>query len=153
MSLSLLWFSAWFFPSFFLGWVNYELSCGSTLLLYCQTWRPYYVFFAAGSGFSFVAWSLCDILGGLLLQYFALFHRVPGAMQQAFFPSGRPIAHVAWISYLAIASAALLGVGRAGIFSSFLSHGMTGAVGICPRWGLKKISTFVDFFCNFRYFE
>ena len=73
---------------------------------------------AARAGLFFVVWPLCGVLGGVFLEYFAIFCRVPGAMQQACFPSDQPIAGMAYIFCLALASTALLGVGRQGGFSS-----------------------------------
>ena len=56
-------------------------------------------FIAARAGFSFILCPLCGVLDGLSLQYFALFRRVPGAMQQACFPSGRLIARLALVFF------------------------------------------------------
>ena len=42
-------------------------------------------FFVSGVGLFFVMWPLCGVLGRVFLEYFALFLRVTGAMQQAFF--------------------------------------------------------------------
>ena len=39
-------------------------------------------FVAAGAGFSFVVWPLYGVLGGVILQYFALFRIVLRYMQQ-----------------------------------------------------------------------
>ena len=52
-------------------------------------------FVAAGAGFSFVVWLLCGVLGVLILQYFTLFCRVPGAMQHVGFTPGQPIDQMA----------------------------------------------------------
>ena len=110
-------------------------------------------FVAVVVGLSFVVWPLRGVLGGVILQYFTFFCRVPGAMQQACFPSGRPIARMACIYCLVLASAARIGVGRQGGFSSLSFPSMTGTVGIFPIWGFRSVSTFVYFFCNFHSFE
>ena len=109
-------------------------------------------FVAAESVFLFM-WPLHGILGGVILEYFTLFRRVSGAMQQSCFPSGWPIAPMACISCLGLASAARLRVGRQGRFSSLSFPAMTGAVGVCPRWSFRSVSVFVYFFCDFHSLE
>ena len=153
VSLSLLGFFPWFFPSFFLGWVHHGLLCCSHLLLHRWTWRSYHVFVASGAGFFFIVWPLRGILGRVLLEYFEIFRRVLGAMRQACFPSGRTIARIAWISCLALSSAAFIRVGRKSSFSSISFLAMTGTVGICPNWSLRSCSTFVEFFRDYHSFE
>ena len=69
-------------------------------------------FIAARAALYFIVWPLCNVLGGIFLRYFSIFHRLPGAMQQAYFSSVRPIAWMAYIFCLALDIADLLGVGR-----------------------------------------
>ena len=65
---------------------------------------------AATSGF--LVGPLSGVLFRVFLKYFEIFRRVPGAMQQAcLFCTGCPIAWMACIVFLALASADLLGVG------------------------------------------
>ena len=109
-------------------------------------------FVAVGAGLFFM-WPLRGVLGRLIPKYFTLFRRVPGAMQQACFPSSWPIVRMACISCLALVSADRLGAGMRGGFSPFYFPDMTGTVGVCPRWIFISVSDFVDFLCNFHYLE
>ena len=102
-------------------------------------------FVSTRAGFSFVVWPLHGILGGVILQHFTLFYRVPGVIQQACFTSGRPIARMTCIYCLALASAACFGVGGRGGFSSLSFPAMTGTVGICPNWSFRNVSTLIYF--------
>ena len=97
------------------------------------------------AGFFFIVWLLYRVFGGVFLEYFALFRRVTGAMQQACFSSGRPIARMAYIFCLALASADLLGVGRRGGFYSLSFPAMNSTVGIFPYWCFRRCSPFVEF--------
>ena len=110
-------------------------------------------FVTAGAGFLFIAWPLHGLLGILFLGYFALFSRFPGGMQQAYFSSSQPIAQIACISCLALASAALPGVGRRGGFFSLWFTVMTGTVGIFPNWSFRSLSIFIYFFNDLHFFE
>ena len=66
----------------------------------------------SGAGFLAFKRSLRNVLLGLVLKHFALFERVPGAMKHAcLFCTGRHIDRMAYIAFLALASADLLGVG------------------------------------------
>ena len=69
------------------------------------------LFLAVGVGFFLFVWTLCGIIIRLFLEYFTLFHGVPGAMHQACFCTGRPIDQMDCMICLALASAALLRVG------------------------------------------
>ena len=77
----------------------------------------------SGAGFLAFKWSLRNVLLGVVLKHFALFERVPGAMQHAcLFRTGQRISRMAYITFLALASADLLGVGLQGVsFSLFRS--------------------------------
>ena len=55
--------------------------------------------------------TLRDLILGIFLEYFTLFYRVSGNMHEAYFVTGRLIARMAGIIFLALASAALLRVG------------------------------------------
>ena len=95
-------------------------------------------FIAAGAGLFLVVWPLCGILERLFLEYFSLFRRLPGSMQQEYFPSSWPIYWMAYIFCLALASAALLGVGGRGGFSSLSFPSMNVMVGIFPNWRFRR---------------
>ena len=67
---------------------------------------------AVGEGLLVFKWLLHNLFFGVALKNFALFRRVPGAMQHVcLFRTGRRIACMACIVFLALASAALIGVG------------------------------------------
>ena len=103
-------------------------------------------FFAAvRAGFYFIVWPLCGVLGRLFLQYFALFCKVPGAMQQPFFKFCLDNFSDGLHFCLALTSAAHIGVGRQGGFSSLSFAAMTGTVGIFPNWSFRCCPTFVYF--------
>ena len=71
--------------------------------------------YEAGSGFILFVWPLHSILLGLFLYYFTILRGVSGAMHKACFVTGRTIDRMACIIFLALSSAALLGlVGEAG---------------------------------------
>ena len=71
-------------------------------------------FVALGEGFSFIVLQLCGVVSGLFLGYFALFCIVPRAIQQACFPSRRPISWMACIFVLRLPAWPVLGlVGKA----------------------------------------
>ena len=66
---------------------------------------------ADGSGFLVFKWALRTVIFGVDLKHFALFGRVPGAMQHAcLFCTGWCIAWMAYIIFLVISSAALFEV-------------------------------------------
>ena len=66
------------------------------------------------------------------------------------FINGRPISWMAYIMFIALASAALLGVGQEGGLSSVTFPAMTGTVGICPKFGgFRRCSSFIDFLLDF----
>ena len=78
--------------------------------------RFYFAFKIDGTGasFSLNMWPLRGVLFKVFLQYFALFCRVPGAMQQACFLSGRVVAWMAWIFVLRLPAWPVFGlVGKA----------------------------------------
>ena len=73
------------------------MSCHDVHLLCCAVKLDGLTKFLVAfvSGLSFVVWPLRGVLGGLIIQYFALFRRVPGDVQQACSPSGSTIACMA----------------------------------------------------------
>ena len=83
---------------------------------------------------------LYGILFGIFLKYFAFFSRVPGAMHQARFCTGRPISQMDSMIFHVLASADLLGVGFQGRLSSLIFTPMTCPSGFCPG-GLLRICT------------
>ena len=88
------------------------------------------VLVASGAGFLVFKWAMCVVLFGLVLKRFALFGRVPGAMQHTcIFCVGRRIVQMACIAFLALASADLLWVGCQGGPSSLLLPSKTSTVG------------------------
>ena len=81
----------------------------------------------------------------LFLEYFTLLHGVSRAMHQACFITIRPIAFMDCIIFLALASAAILGVGRWVVSDPLSFPAMTGTVGICPVSGcFRRCYYFVD---------
>ena len=70
------------------------------------------LFVAARAGLLLLVWPLHGVLLRALLEYFAILCRVPRDMQQACISrTGRPIDQMACMICLALAGAALLGVG------------------------------------------
>ena len=112
-----------FFSFFFL---EMGASCDFVFLTSCVDPSKLMVlprFIAVGAGLFFVVWPLCSILGGVFLEYFAFFCRVPGRMQQPFYPSIWLIACMACILILSFPSrpfAGLVGEADSSPFS-FLS--------------------------------
>ena len=104
------------------------------------------IFVASGAGFFLFVWPLHSAFLGVTLEYFTLFHRVPGDMNQACFFTGRPIARMACKIFLALARAALLGVGRRDVFCSLTFTTMTGTFGICSIGGFRSCFSFLDLF-------
>ena len=85
---------------------------------------------AAGAFFLVFKILLHDVLIGVVLNYFALFVRVPRAMQHAYiFRTGCSIARMSCIVFLALASADLLRVGWRGGSSSLFLPAKTGMFG------------------------
>ena len=75
-------------------------------------------------------WSLHDVLFGVVLKKFSLLGRVPRSMQHVcLFCTGRRIARMACIMFLALTSVALLGVGRRGAPPPLFLSAKTGTVG------------------------
>ena len=91
-------------------------------------------------------WSLRGVIGGVILEYFALLRRVLGAMQQACFTSGQPIAMMDCIYCPALVSADRLGVGSRSVFSSISFPAMTGTVGVFHCLSLKVFPPSYIFF-------
>ena len=53
------------------------------------------LFLATVAGLFLFVWPLCGVLLRVLLEYFVILYRVPGAMHQACFFTGRPICRMA----------------------------------------------------------
>ena len=109
---------------------------------------------AAGAGFLFFKWALRDVLFVLFLNHFALFVSVPGSMKYAsLFHTGRRIAQIACIDFLALSSAALLRVGWRGGSSSLFLPSKTGMVGFCMLIFFGRCSSFIDCLCDIHALE
>ena len=100
------------------------------------------IFFAARAGLFLLVWPLCGVNIGVFLEYFAIFRKVTGAMQQSFiFRTGRPIAHMTCIICLALSSAALLGVSWQGGLSSLTFPAMAGTFSFYPGGIFRSVLT------------
>ena len=55
--------------------------------------------------------------------------------------------------FLELARAARIGVGGRGVFYSLSFPAMTGTVGVYPNLNSTNCVIFIDFFCDFHYFE
>ena len=73
--------------------------------------------------------------------------------QACLFCSGGRISQMDCTFFLALSSAALLGVGRRGCFSSLLFTDVTFTVGFCPSGCFRRCSSFVYLLSNFRALE
>ena len=101
------------------------------------------IFVAAGTEFFLLVWLLSDILLGLLLEYFALFRGVTGAMQrERLFRTVWLIHRMSCIIFITLAGSALLGVGWRGSFSYLKFPAMTGTFGFWPVGIFKEYCEF-----------
>ena len=119
-------------------WDGCIMNCYAVHLFYCAVKID-----GAGAGFYFNMWPLRGVLGKLFLQYFVLFCKVPEAMQQPFLKFCLANFSDGLHFCLALTSAAHIGVGRQGGFSSLSFAAMTGTVGIFPNWSFRCCPTFV----------
>ena len=88
--------------------------------------------FSAGAGFVIFVWPLCGVFPGVLLEYFTILILVSGYMHKSCVScTSHLLTCREYIFCLALASAALLGVGRLGGFSSLSFPGVVITVGIC----------------------
>ena len=110
-------------------------------------------FVAAGAELFIFVWTLCGLLLGVLLKYSTLLRRVPGDIYQACFIIGWPIARMACMIFLALSSAALIGVGWRGGFYHLTFPENNGTFGLCPGGDFRRRSSFVDVLRNFHAFK
>ena len=100
---------------------------------------------ASGVGLLVFKWSLHVLLFGVVFKNFVLFGRVPGAMQHAcIFCTGRSIARMACIVFIALASVALIRVGWQGGSSPPFFPSKTGMIRFFPLSVFERCSSFVD---------
>ena len=107
---------------------------------------PATLFHATGAGLFPFVWPLRGIFIRVLLKYFALLRRLPGAMYQSRFFTGQTIARMECTICLALDGAALLGVGWRGALSSLTFTAMTVTLGIYPNECLRRCPPFVYLF-------
>ena len=111
------------------------------------------LFFVIGADFFLFVWLLCGAIIGVLLEYFALLHRVHGAMYQECFFNIRTITRTACMICLELDGAALLRVFWQGGFSYLMFSAMTGTVGFRPVSIFRSVTTFVNLLYNLHTFE
>ena len=137
------------FPSSFLVCGHHDISWHLTLASRRQTWQLCHTF-CHQSGLIFFEWALHIMLFVVVIKQFPLFRRDPGSIQNAcIFHIGWHIARMASIVFLALDSAALLGVGLRGGSSSLLLPSKNGMVGLFPLGIFGRCSYFVNFLRNF----
>ena len=109
---------------------------------------------AAEEGFLVFKWSLNDMLFGVVLKHFSRFVRRPGAMKHAcIFCNVWRVYRMAYIDFLVLDSAALLGVVCRGGSSSLFLPTKTFTVSFCQLGIFVRCSSFVCCFSNFHALE